>query len=139
MPITRSHTSYGDDLYQDRIVLFGGSPSTLSLLQLALIRSDNVLLIAARPDEVVSQHASRMGVEHRPAPDGTELKGAVTVLVADCRPEVEDRIVEAAQFRCIPVYVAERPQVLDFSVLDCLDRRASILAARTRQQDRGSL
>ena len=123
-------TSYAEfhQGFDDRTVLFGGSPQTLGLLRLALIRSDNVLLVASRPDLALSRYAERMQVERRFTPDGSELDGALAVLVSDGHRRTEDAVIRDAKLRSIPVYVADRPRISDFTMLDFLYRRPLTLA-----------
>lgn len=108
----------------DQIVVFGGSPRTLDLLRLATIRSDSVLLIGRAFDDPVRRYAAHFAVEiQEPAHGAVDLDGAAAVLVATGDVEAENRIVRAARRHAVPIFVADRALVSDFTMIEFLERR----------------
>ena len=108
----------------DQILIFGGSSRTLDLLRIATIRSDCVLLIGRAFDEPVRRYAAHFAVEVRqPSRDGIDLGEASAVLVALGDIEAENRIVRAARRQAVPVLVADRALVSDFTLIEFLERR----------------
>ncbi len=108
----------------EAILVLGSSDRTLDLLRLAVLRSDNVTAVGARPDPRVRRFADNFAVDlhdHRPGPD--DLEGAAAVLIAIGDRAAENQLVRAARRRGIPVYVAERPLVSDFTPLQFIERR----------------
>lgn len=117
-----------DAHYQDRIVVVGSTPDTVGLIHLAAVRSDDVLLVAASPDEPLRRAADSLGVARHAAFDASGLDGVATVLVANGGSGVAAAIVAAARARSIPVYAVDQPRSSDFTILDFLERRSCTLA-----------
>jgi uroporphyrin-III C-methyltransferase / precorrin-2 dehydrogenase / sirohydrochlorin ferrochelatase len=115
----------------DRILVAGGSDRTLGLLRLAVIRSDDVVLIAATPDPAVRRFADRFAIEviARPARED-DINEVAAVLIAIGDAQAENSLVRAARRHRVPVHVADRTLVSDFDMLEFLEQRTpAVLAA----------
>lgn len=124
MPSSRPKTTSNTRPTPEQILIFGGSPRTLDLLRLATIRSDSVLLIGRAFDEPVRRYAAHFAIEIRePADGGAELTGASAVLVAMGDVEAENRVVRAARRHAVPIHVADRALVSDFTLIEFLEQR----------------
>ena len=103
----------------------GGGAETLSLLRMASVRTDDVLLVAARLDGPARRLAELFAFEAREGePSDADIAGADALLVAIGDIGRENAAVRAARRRGIPVHVAGRPLVSDFTLLDLVERRA---------------
>ncbi len=117
----------------DLIVLLGGSADTLELLRLATVRSDEVLLVAERIDAATRKFVDHFAVDLRQRPMSEEdMAGASAVLVALGDVGLENHIVRKARRQGIPVHVARRPLVSDFTMLELVERRAATFAPHSR-------
>ncbi len=124
MPIPRPRTRPDTRPAPDQILIFGGSSRTLDLLRLATIRSDSVLLVGRAFDAPVTRCAAHFAVEIRePGRGDPDLGAASAVLVALGDVEAENRIVRAARRGAVPVFVADRALVSDFTLIEFLERR----------------
>ena len=124
MPFSRLRTTSNTGPAPDQILIFGGSPRTLDLLRLATIRSDSIVLIGRAFDEPIRRYAAHFAIEIREPVDRTaDLGGASAVLVALGDVEAENRIVRAARRRAVPVLVADRALVSDFTLIEFLEQR----------------
>ena len=113
----------------DRIVVIGGSADTLTLLRLAAVRSDEVLLVAEGTDAATRRFVDTFAVERRDAAaTDDDLAGAAAVLVAMGDVRRENAVLRGAHRRGIPVHVAGRPLVSDFTLLDMVERRPASFA-----------
>lgn len=115
----------------DRILVAGGSDRTLDFLRLAVIRSDDVVLIAPAPDPTVQRFADRFAIEviARPARED-DMGDAAAILIAIGDAHAENSLVRAARRHRVPVHVADRALVSDFDLLEFLEQRTpAVLAA----------
>ncbi len=84
-----------------------------------MIRSDDVVFVADRIDAATRRFTDHFAVDHRHrAAAASDLEGAAAVLVAMGDKRLENRIVRDARRRGIPVHVADRQLVSDFTILD---------------------
>lgn len=118
-------------LSSDRILVAGGSPRTIELLRIAAVRSDHVVLVDPSPGSSVRRFADLFAVEFHERPlVATDLSGAGALLVAGTGVEAENALVRLARRAGVPVHVAGRELVSDFSLLDLVwQRPLSHLAA----------
>lgn len=116
---------------RDRVAVFGGCADTLALLRLASVRSDDLLLIADAVDAATLRFVETFAVELRSAPptDG-DVAGASAVVVSLGDRGRENALVRAARRRGIPVHVAGRPLVSDFTMLELVERNPASFARR---------
>lgn len=114
---------------RDLIVVFGGARNTLDLLRLATVRSDDVLLVIEAIDAATRRCVDHFAVDLalRRATE-QDVAGANAVLVALGEVELENRLVRAARRQAIPVHVAGRPLVSDFTPLELVERHAATFA-----------
>ena len=102
----------------------GGGAETLALLRMASVRTDDVLLVAERLDGATRRLADLFAIEAREGEaSDTEIAGASALLVAIGDLGRENAAVRAARRSGVPVHVAGRPLVSDFSLLDLVERR----------------
>ncbi len=114
----------------DRVVVVGGGADTLTLLRMASVRSDDVLLVADRLDGAVQRLADLFAIETREGEvREDEIAGASALLVALGDQRRENAAVRAARRRGVPVHVAGRPLVSDFTLLALVERRPESVAA----------
>ena len=124
MPFSHSKKASNTPPTPDQILIFGGSARTLDLLRLASIRSDSVLLIGRDFDDPVRRYAAQFAIEiQEPAGVRADLNGASAVLVALGDVEAENQIVRAARQLAVPILVADRALVSDFTLIEFLERR----------------
>lgn len=108
----------------DAILVVGGGAVALDLLRLATVRSDEVVLVADRLDPPVRRYAERFAVVMRErAFVPTDLAGVSAALVALGDVEGENDVVRAGRARAVPVHVAGRLLVSDFTLIDMLERK----------------
>ena len=102
----------------------GGGAETLALLRMASVRTDDVLLVGPHLDGAARRLADLHAFEawEREASDA-DLADASALLVAIGDLGRENAAVRAARRRGIPVHVAGRPLVSDFTLLDLVERR----------------
>ncbi len=116
-------------LKPDRIAVVGSSRRILDLLRIATVRSDDVVLFAAAVDAPTRRFADHFAIEVRRGPPAdADLDAATAVLVSTGEMETENRVVRAARRLGVPVHVAERPLVSDFTLLELVERHPSTLA-----------
>lgn len=110
----------------DRIIVIGGSERTLDLLRIATVRSDDVVLFARDIDARTRRFVDTLAIECREAaPDGADLAEANAVLVGIGDVGRENAAVRTARRAGVPVHVADRPILSDFTLLELVERRAS--------------
>ena len=116
----------------DRIIVVGGAANTLDLLRLSTVRSDDVVLVAPRPNAAIQRFCRHFAVEirQRHAHDG-DLLAASAVIVSIGDADAENGIVRAARRRAIPVHVSNRPLLSDFTLIEMLERRPSSSAQKS--------
>ena len=132
----------------DRIVVVGGAPRTLDLLRLATIRSDEVVLVAeprhlvAEPRDLVAdphdtgpldapirRFVDHFAIEYRPGPaSAADFDGAAAILLAIGDVGRENALVRSARRQRIPVHVAGRPLLSDFTLLELVERHPASIA-----------
>lgn len=109
---------------RDRVVVMGGGADTLALLRMASVRTDDVLLVAERLDGAARRLADLFAIEAREGEaSDDDIAGASALLVAIGDLGRENAAVRAARRSGVPVHVAGRPLVSDFSLLDLVERR----------------
>ena len=109
---------------RDRVVVVGGGAETLGMLRMASVRTDDVLLVTAHLDGPARRLADLYGFEAREGEaSDADIAGASALLVATGDRGRENAAVRAARRRGIPVHVAGRPLVSDFTLLDLVERR----------------
>jgi siroheme synthase (precorrin-2 oxidase/ferrochelatase) len=114
----------------DRIVVIGGSPRTLDVLRIAVIRSDDVVLFVDHLEAPVRRFTDMFALEVRQRrAAAVDFAEASAILVAAGAPEVENWVVRNARRRNIPVHVADRPLVSDFTLIELVERHPSTIAA----------
>jgi siroheme synthase (precorrin-2 oxidase/ferrochelatase) len=115
---------------QDRIVVIGGSARTLDMLRIAAIRSDDVVLFVDCMDAPVKRFTDMFAIDvQRRRPVAADLDGTTAVLVATGAPETDNWVVHNARRRNLPVHVADRPLVSDFTLMELVERHPSTLGA----------
>lgn len=115
---------------RDRVLVVGDTARTIDLLRLATIRSDDVVLIAPRPDAALRQFANRFAIEIRERrAEATDVGEASTVLVAIGDMEAENTLVRMARRWGVLVHVSGRDLVSDFRPLEFLEQRPSASVA----------
>ena len=118
---------------RDRVVVVGGGAGTLGLLRMASVRTDDVLLVAAHLDGAARRLADLFALEAREGePSDEDIAGASALLVAIGDLDRENATVRAARRRGIPVHVAGRPLVSDFTLLAFVERRPESVASMPR-------
>lgn len=119
---------------RDRVVVVGGGAETLGLLRMASVRTDDVLLVAEHLDGAARRLADLFAFEAREGEASEEdIAGASALLVAIGDLGRENATVRAARRRGIPVHVAGRPLVSDFTLLALVERRPESVAPRSRR------
>ena len=115
----------------DRIVVIGGSERTLDVLRIAAIRSDDVVLFVDRLETRIKRFTDMfaIAVEQRRA-GVADLVDTAAVLVTTGEPESENWAVRNARRHNIPVHVAERPLVSDFTLIELVERHSCTFAAQ---------
>lgn len=113
--------------HRDRIIIFGGSPKTIDLLMLAVIRSDDVLLVGAHLEADVHRYAQRFAVEHKTTFEDADIPTAASILVAHDNIAAATRLAQQARAAGTPIYVADQPLLSDFNILEFIERRQSTL------------
>ena len=115
---------------RDRILLVGGSPKTLDLLRIAILRSEDVVLISASLDDSVRRFVDLFAIEVRERGAlEADVIGVDVVLVSIGDVEAENAIVRAARRHEVPVFVRDRALVSDFPLIDFLEQRPLTLLA----------
>lgn len=114
----------------DRILVVAAPGQALSLLRLAVLRSDDVLFVAPSIPPDARRFATRFAVDvgERPLAE-SDLDEASALLLSLPDPEEENRVLRQARRRGVPVHVVDRPLVSDFSVLAMLEQPGLRLAA----------
>lgn len=131
MPLPAPHPARSERLLpRDRILVVGGSPHTLDLLRIAVLRSEDVVLVSAALDDAVRRFVDLFAIEARER-DAVEsdVIGATVVLVSVGRLDAENAVVRAARRHGVPAYVRDRALVSDFPLLDFLEQRPLTLLA----------
>ena len=114
--------------------MVGGGAETLALLRMASVRSDDVLLVTERLEAPARRLAELFAMEVREGQASErDLEGASAVLVAMGDRVRENATVRAARRRGIPVHVAGRSLVSDFTLLALVERRPESVARRMRR------
>ena len=117
----------------DRILVVGGAANTLDLLRLATVRSDDVVLVAAKADAAIRRYVDRFAVELRVRCfNPSDLAEVSAVLVCHGDPASENEVVRQARRREIPVHVSGRLLVSDFSLIEMLERKPSSIGGHSR-------
>jgi siroheme synthase (precorrin-2 oxidase/ferrochelatase) len=115
----------------DRIVVVGGSRRTIDLLRMATIRSDEVVLVAPDPDAATRRFVDLFAIELKDrCLSALDLRGSSAVLVSTGELQGDNKVVRAARRLNIPVHVAERPLVSDFTLMELVERSSSASSMR---------
>jgi len=107
----------------DRVLVVGGGNSTIDLVRLATVRTDDVVVVSRNIDDRLRRLTSMFAVETRNrTPRESDIAEASLVLVNADDVEVENEIVRIARRRGVPVHVRNRPLVSDFEPMEMLER-----------------
>jgi len=107
----------------DRVLVVGGGNTTIDLLRLATVRTDDVVLVSREIDDRVKRLARMFAVEERNRTvRESDIAEASLVLVAAGDVELENEVVRTARRKGIPVHVSNRPLVSDFEPMEMLER-----------------
>lgn len=112
------------------ILVIGGSHRTLDLLRVAVLRSDDIVAVVPHPDDQTSRYAAHFAVDlidHWP--DDLAMTDLAAALISIGDIEEENRWVRDARRHRLPIHVADRPLVSDFTLLDFLEQRPLSLQA----------
>ena len=105
----------------DRVVVAGGSCQTIDFLRLATVRTEEVVLVMERLDDAIRRFVRLFPIEvHERALVDGDLDGVSTMLITIGDIGQEDRAIREARWRGIPVHVADRAALSDFTMLDFL-------------------
>lgn len=106
----------------DRVVVIAEPPRALDLLRLAVIRSDDVVLVSRLLNDQTRRFLDHFAVEWR-ARSGREedFDGAIAVLISVGDVSEENRLVRHARARGVPVHVPDRRLVSDFTLLELFE------------------
>ena len=115
----------------DPIVVIATPDRILELLRLAVLRSDAVTAVTPTLDGATRRFVDAFAVAHRAHEgDMEDLAGAGAALLALSDVAAENEIVRAARRCRVPIYVAGRALVSDFTPLALVEQRPlSSLAA----------